>query len=223
MPDIPRTNRPLLLGHRGARSLKSIPENTLKSFDQALDDGCDGFEFDVRLTADGEAVICHDARNGGLAIKRSTASQLANLARLDHVLIQYGTRTFLDIELKVAGLEKITAALLQKHPPRNGFVVSSFLPEVLKALHAEDARVPLGLICEKKKELLQWPQLPLEFVIPYYKLTDPDLIRQLKDAGKKILVWTVNSAKGMKQFAALEVEGIISDRTRLLCQTLKAK
>jgi glycerophosphoryl diester phosphodiesterase len=43
-------SRPLLLGHRGARAVKSIPENTLASFDRAVADGCDGFEFDVRLT-----------------------------------------------------------------------------------------------------------------------------------------------------------------------------
>jgi glycerophosphoryl diester phosphodiesterase len=59
MPDGAIT-RPLLLGHRGARGIRSIPENTIASFDRALADGCDGFEFDVRLTADGEAVICHD-------------------------------------------------------------------------------------------------------------------------------------------------------------------
>ena len=45
--------RPLLLGHRGARSEKSIPENTLASFD-LRSPGCDGFEFDVRLTAEGK-------------------------------------------------------------------------------------------------------------------------------------------------------------------------
>ena len=32
-------NRPLLLGHRGARAIKSIPENTLASFDRALAGG----------------------------------------------------------------------------------------------------------------------------------------------------------------------------------------
>ena len=59
-------SRPLLLGHRGARALKSIPENTIASFDRALADGCDGFEFDVRLTADEEPVVCHDPKVGGL-------------------------------------------------------------------------------------------------------------------------------------------------------------
>src|SRR5262245_42125058 len=54
---MPELRRPLLLGHRGARSLKSIPENTIPSFDRALADGCDGFEFDVRRSGDEEAVV----------------------------------------------------------------------------------------------------------------------------------------------------------------------
>ncbi|MGC1220522.1 MAG: glycerophosphodiester phosphodiesterase, partial [Candidatus Sulfotelmatobacter sp.] len=69
--------RPLLLGHRGARAEKSIPENTLASFDLTLAQGCDGFEFDVRLTADGHAVVCHDATAHGLKIAESPAEALA--------------------------------------------------------------------------------------------------------------------------------------------------
>lgn len=48
----------LVLAHRGGSY--RAPENTLASFRQALNDGADGFEFDVRLTQDGEPVVCHD-------------------------------------------------------------------------------------------------------------------------------------------------------------------
>src|ERR1039458_2799906 len=79
-------SRPLLLGHRGARALKSIPENTLASFDQALADGCDGFEFDVRLTEDEEAVVCHDAKVSGYDVSRTLATQASQLPRLPGLL-----------------------------------------------------------------------------------------------------------------------------------------
>src|SRR5579863_8365603 len=138
---------PLLLGHRGARACKTLPENTVASFDQALADGCDGFEFDVRLTADGTPVICHDPQAGGVEIARARARELA-LPRLQDVLMRYQERAFLDIELKVGGLERATADLLRQVPPRRGFVVSSFLPEVLQVLHDVDSAIPLGLICE---------------------------------------------------------------------------
>jgi len=118
---------PLLLGHRGARAFRQIPENTLASFELCLRHGCDGFEFDVRLSADGQAVICHDTTIGGMKIE-DTASESLPLPTLEDVLRQFAQRAFLDIELKVAGLAPQTVAVLRKHPPQKGYVVSSFLP-----------------------------------------------------------------------------------------------
>lgn len=219
MTEARATRRPLLLGHRGARTLKSIPENTLASFDQALADGCDGFEFDVRLTADGEAVIFHDPKVGGFDISRTTAKQVPELPRLRDVLQRYRD-SFLDIELKVKGLEKITLDLFLRHKPRRGFVVSSFIPGVLKSLRAEDATIPLGLICESKTQLRFWSELPIGYVIPHQELVEPELIRKIKGAGKKVLVWTVNDPAEMHRFADSGVDGIISDDTSVLCGTL---
>jgi glycerophosphoryl diester phosphodiesterase len=211
---------PLLLGHRGARALKAIPENTLASFDRALADGCDGFEFDVRLSVDGRAVICHDPKVGKVEIARASQAQLPSLPQLEEVLQRYQHSAFLDVELKVPGLEKTTAALLAQFPPGRGFVVSSFLPDVLKTFRAESATAPLGLICETKAQLRAWSQLPVEYVIPHYRLVDSELIRALKDAGKKVLVWTVNTPAEMRHFADRGVDGIISDDPKLLRQTL---
>ena len=213
--------RPLLLGHRGARAAKSLPENTIASFDRALADGCDGFEFDVRLRADGEPVICHDAHSDGLEIAAATAAQLGHLPRFEDVLSRYQERAFLDIELKVAGLEKVTLELLRKYPPSRGFVVSSFLPEVLRAIASEPETLPLGLIYETHAELRRWQELPGEYVIPHHKLLTVSLVREFRDAGKKILVWTVNGSTEMKRCRDLGVEGVISDRTELLCRTLR--
>jgi glycerophosphoryl diester phosphodiesterase len=216
--------RPLLLGHRGSRGEKSIPENTLASFDLALASGCDGFEFDVRLTADGQAVICHDAEIRGLKIAQSSAQQLA-LPLLREALTRYQRTAFLDIELKVPGLESITADLLRKVAPARGFVVSSFLPEALQKVQSSDATIPLGLICETRVQFSRWPQLPVEYVILHYALLRKDLISEgvlakIKAAGKKILVWTVNVPADMKRFAQSGVDGIISDDPKRLALTL---
>src|ERR1700735_1299013 len=117
-------NHPLLLGHRGARGVKSIRENTLQAFDLALAQGCDGFEFDVRLTKDGQAVISHDAKSRRFEIARCAAKSL-ELPLLAEVLRRYRQKAFLDIELKVPGLEAITLDLIHKHAPTRGFVLSS--------------------------------------------------------------------------------------------------
>jgi len=213
------TSRPLLLGHRGARAVKSIPENTIASFDRALADGCDGFEFDVRLTEDEEAVVCHDQKVAGFQLSRTMAKEVSQLPRLRDILQRYRD-SFLDIELKVKGLERITVDLFLRHKPRRGFVVSSFVPGVLKALRAQDATIPLGLICEFKTQLQLWNELPVQYVIPHHALAEPDLIRKMKGAGKKVIIWTVNDPADMQRFTASGVDGIISDDTALLCRTL---
>jgi len=211
---------PLLLGHRGARAREGIPENTFESFDQALADGCDGFEFDVRLTADGVAVICHDPQSQGIEIATASARECVGLPRLEDVVARYGQRAFLDIELKVPGLERAAAAALKEHWPERGFVVSSFLPEVVLAMHAGEAAIPAGLICETRAELLRWTDLPITYVVPHRKLVDARLVQQVQRAGKKILVWTVNSPAKMQQLRDWGADGIISDDTSLLARTL---
>ena len=214
-------SRPLSLGHRGARAVRSIPENTLASFDRALADGCDGFEFDVRLTADGVPVVCHDPRFQGAEIAKVPAAQLPRLPRLEDVLSQYQNRAFLDVELKVVGLEKITLEWLRKYPPQRGFVISSFLSKVVVALRENDEQVPLGLICETRDELRRWKELPVEYVIPHHHLATEPLVRELKEGGKKIVVWTLNQRRQIERFCKLAVDGIISDDPNLLWQTMQ--
>ena len=59
--------RPLVIGHRGASAL--APENTIVAFEQAMRDGADGIEFDVRLARDRVVVVIRDAtlRRTGLS------------------------------------------------------------------------------------------------------------------------------------------------------------
>jgi glycerophosphoryl diester phosphodiesterase len=209
---------PLLLGHRGARAEKSVAENTPASFDLALAQGCDGFEFDVRLTADGQAVVSHDATVGSLTIAESSSVKLA-LPQFRDVLARYHSTAFLDIELKVSGLETIARDLLRSMAPSRGFVISSFLPEVLRAMHDLDATIPLGLICETQAELSRWPKLPVEYVIPHRKLASKRLIDEVKTAGKKIFVWTVNATVDMNRLSKWGVDGIISDHPKRLEKT----
>ena len=52
-------NRPLIFGHRGSPTY--ITENTIASFEKAIEQGVDGLEFDVRLSKDKKIIIFHDA------------------------------------------------------------------------------------------------------------------------------------------------------------------
>jgi glycerophosphoryl diester phosphodiesterase len=57
-PDLTQYNRPLLIGHRGYPV--KFPENTLASFEGAIQARCDMVELDVTLTRDRKVVVIHD-------------------------------------------------------------------------------------------------------------------------------------------------------------------
>ena len=213
------TSRPLLLGHRGAR--RYAPENTLPAFDLALEHGCDGFEFDVRLTSDGRAIICHDPNLGSIEVARHTYTEIypraGNPPCLEHVLARFASRAFLDIELKVAGLEDAVFTCLQESPARRGYVVSSFFPDVVQAIAGRG--LVTGFICDKRRELARWTGLAGEYVIPHYKLINRPLIEEIHAGGRKALTWTVNDGRQMRRLAEWGVDGIISDDTALLVRT----
>ncbi len=211
---------PLLLGHRGARVSRGAPENTRASFDLALEHGCDGFEFDVRLTACGRAVVCHDPRVRGITVSRATCDQLKHLPQLKDVLKRYRQRAFLDIELKVRNLESKVLTALREEPMGPGYVISSFIPDVVMELEARSARAPLGIICDKPSQLARWRKLPIDYVIAHQALVHQKLVREVRGAGKKLFVWTVNNKQAMLRLAAWGVDGIISDNTQLLVSTL---
>jgi glycerophosphoryl diester phosphodiesterase len=211
------SSRPLLLGHRGAR--RHAPENTLEAFDLCLRHGCDGFEFDVRRCADGGAVICHDPTLGRREVAKSNFDQLGAPC-LEDILARYASRAFLDIELKVRGLETVVAELVRRYPPRRGYFVSSFLPDVLESLYRLDRTVPLGLICDSHNQLAGWTGSPVKALFLERRLCTPAALDALHRAGKQVFVWTINREQEMFDFGERGVEGIISDDTELLGKTL---
>ncbi len=211
--------KPLLLGHRGARACRAISENTIPSFDLTLKHGCDGFEFDVRLSGSGTPVICHDDQVGGMRVTDPNFDDQSAVPNLTDVLARYAQRAFLDIELKVTGLDSELLIALKSNPPQRGYVVSSFLPEALTDLRMRDGHIPLGFICDRKKDLELWRDLPIQYVIPHYTLVSSKLIEQVHTNAKMLVTWTVNDRTSMFRLAEWGVDGIISDETELMVKT----
>ncbi len=218
---ITNPSRPLLLGHRGAR--RYAPENTVEAFDLALAHGCDGFEFDVRRTCDARSVICHDPKLHHHSVADSAYTDLQSVVRslacLEDVLARYAGRAFLDIELKVPQLEDALITALRERQPCDG-LVSSFLSDVLDGVRARDPLVPRGFLFDQGEGLMRWASLDTEYVLPHHSLVSRELVDDVHAAGRKIMVWTVNQEREMRELATMGVDGIISDDTRLLGSVL---
>jgi glycerophosphoryl diester phosphodiesterase len=230
-------SRPLLLGHRGARP--RLPrlglrwpgapaENSLAAFEYALAHGCDGIEFDVRFTSDRRSALCHDPKYGrreiasteyaGLDRRHRFERRHAPMACLEDVLARFGSMSYLDIEMKVGGQEEAIVAAIKAQLPMHGFVVSSFLPEVLLRLRELDAWLPLGFVCKHAEEARQWTTLPISIFIPHYKLVSQALVDEVHAAGRKLFTWTVNQRRDLVRLANWGVDGLISDDPKLLRQ-----
>jgi glycerophosphoryl diester phosphodiesterase len=219
----------LLLGHRGCRG--GITENTFAAFDHAIESGCDGFELDVRRTADAVPVIWHDARLRGHFISRQTFASLRErcsiarrlprrpvieLCQLEEVLARYAHIAWMDIELKVRGLEAQVAGLLQQNRPARGFVISSFRRPVLLDLHRIDPSLPLAFIFDRMPRAKVWRTLPIEYVKPSARLVTAARVGQFHAEGKKVLTWTVNHPSAMRRLRDAGVDGMIGDDPMVL-------
>jgi len=218
----------LLLGHRGARLY--APENTVPAFDLSLKHGVDGFEFDVRCTRSKQSIICHDNRFNRILVRKSTLEQIhakcpvnGKPPCLEDVLELYAGKAFLNIEVKVRGMEQVVLDAVKRFPPQRGYFISSFLPSVVRKLHALDRSLVLGAISKSYWHLRRWKALPVKYVVPHYRLLTPKLLDELHSAGKTVITWTVNDERGMLRAAELGVDGIISDDTKLLVETFKSR
>jgi glycerophosphoryl diester phosphodiesterase len=141
--------RPLVIAHRGASD--RIPEHTLAAYVQALEDGADGLEADVRLTADGHLVCVHDRTIDRTSNGEGVLStlELADLRSLDFGGGQHGQdpveapdRVSAD-ESEVLTLERLLELVVDaprfvrllvetKHPTRYAGLVERTLVEVLR-------------------------------------------------------------------------------------------
>jgi glycerophosphoryl diester phosphodiesterase len=123
----------LRLAHRG--DWRHAPENSLAAFAAALAvPACDGLEFDVRRSADGVLVICHDEtlrRTHGRPDRVDALSadmcETLGVPSLADVLRLAGRRPFLDVELKGDPGPTIVEVLAAgRGPDLSNAVVSSF-------------------------------------------------------------------------------------------------
>lgn len=227
---------PLRIGHRGAAG--THPENTMASFRRAIELGCDGIEFDVHRTADGELIVIHDGflnrtTNGsGLIMTKNFAdvegldagswkgAQFAGepIPTLRQVIRETPAFLFLYLELKAGsvhypGIEEQLLALLQEEGALERVQISSFDHHALLKINQLAPTMPLGMLFADNllDPIALAQQLGAEALHPAWEWVTPALVEKAHAAGLKVNVWTVNLPEAIMLMTACGVDGIMSD------------
>jgi glycerophosphoryl diester phosphodiesterase len=122
---------PLVIAHRGASA--AYPEHTRSAYHQALKDGADGLECDVRLSRDGHLVLMHDRTLDRTSDLRGPVSQ-RSLAELREADFRGESILTLDelIELAQDAGRPVRLFVETKHPNRYGKAVEQRLLALLR-------------------------------------------------------------------------------------------
>ena len=116
---------------------------------------------------------------------------------LEDVLELYSRQAFLNIEVKVRGMEQVVLNAIKRFPPQRGYFISSFLPSVVRKLYALDRSLVLGAISKSYWHLRRWKTLPVSYVVPHFSLLTQKLVDELHAAGKTVITWTINDPSKM--------------------------
>jgi glycerophosphoryl diester phosphodiesterase len=214
-----------IYAHRGASG--EYTEGSQAAYLAAIEQGCDGFECDVRLTKDKQIICYHDKdakrlTNLDLKIADTNYDQLKksiNPLKLDQLL---------DLAIK----SKKDLVIESKHPVPTGGAIEKSVHKLLKDKSKEikQSRIEIFLISfsflatlRNKKSLYKSGYLVSKKILANFNPTDLiavniEIIRsdhlfvlnQMRK-GKQVLVWTVNDEDDLKLCQDLGVKALITD------------
>jgi len=208
----------LRLAHRG--DWRGAPENSLAAMEAALQvPGCDGLEFDVRASADGVAVLLHDAtlaRVQGVPAACATLDaadlRIHLVPTLTEVLQGVGCDPFLDVELKERVHRAIDVLELERgridddgRPTLRNAVVSAFEPDTLRWLAAERPTWPrwLNAYDLSPRTIQLAADLGCTAISAEWHGVDADGVARAGAADLDVASWTVRDPAVFDRFAGL--------------------
>jgi len=238
--------QPIIFAHRGASA--HAPENTLAAFKLALAQNADAIELDVKLSADGYAIVIHDP-----LVNRTTGSpgrvkdlplrelraldagsffsdkyQGEKIPTLEEVFEAVGKHTFINVELTNYNspydqLVETVCRLVRKHALQEHVMFSSFFASNLSRARALLPDVPRGLLAFDG-----WPGAwarsfgfafgKYQALHPYLRDVTPQQVQRVHRLNRRIHVWTVNAAEDVRRLIHWGVDGIFTDDPPLAVQ-----
>jgi glycerophosphoryl diester phosphodiesterase len=215
-----------LVAHRGAN--RRHTENTLAAFRAALDEGATAIELDVHATSDGVVVVHHDAdaldfdrsqtlRLSDVPWSRVSAARIAGderIPRLSDVLDMATGRARVYVEIKGKRIEQLVVNAIRAS--QADCAIHSFDHAAIASVRDIAPDIPRGLLfdtgdpaVQRAVELLA--RHDARDLWPHRSLVDRALVEAVQEAGKRIVVWTVNAAADARRLSAFGVDALCSD------------
>jgi glycerophosphoryl diester phosphodiesterase len=218
----------LKIGHRGARAYE--PENTLRSFQKAIELGVNAVELDVRRTRDDQLVVIHNANvnkttDGNGSVNELTLNEIKGFVTkkgekvptLEEALQFLGKRVTILVELKETGIEEQVLNLVHKKGLTENIIIISFHEDALRKVRELDPEIITGLIYIRHKNPVQTAlNLNAQYMLPLYRFTHSANIKKAHENGLKVIVWTINTAEEVAEYKKKGVDGIASDKPEIL-------
>ena len=213
----------LIYAHRGASAIH--PENTLRAFRHALALGVDGIELDVHATADSIPVVIHDrgverTTDGAGSVDEMPLARLKTfdagdgerVPTLASVLALVGDAAQLDIEIKGAGIERAVLDVLAQYPAVT-WAISSFAWDTLRTVRQLHPAAEVWPLAEHVDDDLI--AVAAEIAAPAVSLFagayTAETAARLRDAGLRVMTWTVNDPREARRVASLGAYALCTD------------
>ena len=223
--------RPLVVGHRGART--SAPENSGAALEAAVTAGADFVEFDV---------------SPGLWIAHSPEERHADALTLDQALELLAPHGIgLHVDVKLPGYEAEVARALERHHVADRAYISSAWPASVRAFARIAPRLERAIGYPRDRYGLSRIPVPrlaasagaaaaraaMGVRVPvlvrrshatalsiHHAFCSAAAVAAAHRLGVPVLVWTVNDPAEMIRFAELGVDGIVTDDPQIAMATL---
>lgn len=216
-----------IAGHRGAPMEE--PENTLRSFQRALDLGVAAVELDVQLTRDGRLAVIHDetldrTTNGRGLVKDFTLAELQKLdaghgeriPALEEVLELAKGRAQLLVEMKQPEAMEALLQFFRQHRAFGDAMVISFWHPAVRALKEAEARLKTGAL------MVGCPADPVglaraaraDTLVLNYRYADWDLVDTAHRHKIEVILWNIDEPEILERYLPVEPDAVCTNRPR---------
>ena len=231
-----------VLAHRGGA--EESFENTIESFKYSESIGCEFIETDVQASSDGVPYIFHDDDLSRIVNKKVNFNDLSSeeidnlnifenkkIPKLSETLKRF-PNLFFQIDFKTDEVVKPALDVINKLDVSNRVCIASFSSKRLELVRSLNPNLCISMGPNEvfKTLLASWNIYRgdligdcLQIPMTYYgiKIVSKRFIDFIHSKGLKIMVWTINDEKTFEYLIKLNVDGIITDRPKLLFETLK--